>query len=105
MTFSDGATVLGSAVLVSNAGGDQATFTTPFAIGMHSITATYPGDADFTTSTSSPALLTVATGVASVTNSSTPNPAVAGQSVTLRAAVTGDATEACVEQPAGVPRQ
>jgi hypothetical protein len=87
VTFADGATVLGSATLVWGAGGDRATLTTAFGAGAHTITATYDGNSDFSNSTSSPATLTVAQGVATATLSSSPNPAVAGQNVTLTATV------------------
>ena len=88
VTFADGSTVLGSATLASGAGGDQATFTTAFTTGSHSITATYAGGADFNASTSATATLTVAEGTTVVTLSSSPNPAVAGADVTLSATVT-----------------
>jgi hypothetical protein len=87
VTFSDGSTVLGSAPLASGAGGDQATFTTAFTTGTHSITATYDADADFAASTSSPATLVVAAGTTAVTLTSSPNPAVAGEDVTLTVTV------------------
>ncbi len=87
VTFSDGSTVLGSAPLASGAGGDQATFTTAFTTGTHSITATYDADADFAASTSSPATLVVAAGTTAVTLTSSPNPAVAGEEVTLTVTV------------------
>jgi hypothetical protein len=57
VTFKDGATTLGTGTL--NASG-QATFTiTTLAVGSHSITATYGGDANFTASTSPPLTQTV----------------------------------------------
>ncbi len=87
VVFADGSTVLGSGTLVAGGGGDQATLTTTFAAGPHSITATYGGDADFNNSTSLPAEIAVAIGAATVTLSSSPNPAVAGESVTLSATV------------------
>jgi hypothetical protein len=46
--FRDGATVLGDVALA----GTTATFTTSLAVGTHSITAVYSGDADDATSTS-----------------------------------------------------
>jgi hypothetical protein len=91
VTFFDGSTALGSATLVAGGGGDVATFTTAFASGTHSITATYNADTNYATSTSSPATLTVAQGAVAVTLSSSPNPAVAGETVTLSATVTPDA--------------
>ena len=88
VTFSDGSTALGSAPLVWGSHGDEATFTTDFATGTHSIVATYDSDSDFATSTSATAALTVAEGATAVTLSSSPNPAVAGEDVTLTATVT-----------------
>ncbi|HEY6469917.1 MAG TPA: Ig-like domain-containing protein [Candidatus Dormibacteraeota bacterium] len=87
VTFADGSTALGSATLVAGGGGDQATYTTAFAAGAHSITATWAGDADFNNSTSAPVGFAVALGAATVTLTSSPNPAVAGETVTLRARV------------------
>jgi hypothetical protein len=49
VTFKDSATVLGTGTLISG----KATFTTStLAVGSHSITAVYGGDANFTGSTS-----------------------------------------------------
>jgi hypothetical protein len=99
VTFADGSTVLGSATLVSGGGGDQATFTTPFTTGTHWITATYDGDADFASSTSSSATLAVAEGSTVVSLSSSPNPAVAGENVTLTAVATPRAPS--TQEPTG----
>lgn len=88
VTFFDGSTVIGSTTLVSGAGGDEATFTSAFTTGTHSITATYNADTDYSGSTSSPSTLDVTAGSASVSLSSSPNPAVAGEDVTLTATVT-----------------
>src|SRR5207245_1949837 len=54
VTFSDGATVLGTAPLAqAGSGPDQAAFTTSaLAPGSHSLTAAYQGDARFAGSTS-----------------------------------------------------
>ena len=49
MTFSDGATVL--AVVAVDAKGKALFTTSSLATGVHTITATYNGDADHTTST------------------------------------------------------
>jgi len=53
VTFSDGATVLGTGQLTVAGGTDQATFSTSsLAVGTHTITASYGGDGNFTTRTS-----------------------------------------------------
>ncbi len=50
VTFKDGTKVLGTGTVKP---GNKATFTTStLAVGTHSITAVYPGDVHFTTSTS-----------------------------------------------------
>jgi hypothetical protein len=63
------------------------------SVGTHSITGVYSGDAGNQTSTSSPALSQVITGSgpppASVTLTSTLNPAIHGQPVRFTATVTG----------------
>ena len=103
MTFLDGSTVLGSATLVSGGGGDQATFTAAFTTGTHPITATYNADADFASSTSSSATLAVAEGLTDVSLSSSPNPAVAGENVTLTAVVTPKAPSTQAPTGSGSP--
>ena len=56
VAFKDGATVLNTAAI--NAEGD-AEFNAPFAVGAHSVTAAYSGDASYNTSTASPIAFTV----------------------------------------------
>jgi len=85
-SFFDGATLLGTAML--NAAGQAAFTTSTLALGTHSITAVYAGDANFTGSTS-PAVSPVVNKAASTTTvASSPNPSVFGQSVTLTATAT-----------------
>jgi hypothetical protein len=84
VTFFDGATALGSTALA----GDSASLTTTtLAVGAHSITAVYAGDANFVGSTS--AALTQMVGQAETTISvvSATGPSVFGQSVTFTATV------------------
>ena len=84
VTFLDGTTVLDATSL----SGGSATFTTSsLALGGHSITVSYGGDGNFTSSTSSALTQTVnQAGSSSVVVSGT-NPSVYGQSVTFTATV------------------
>lgn len=86
VTFKDGATVLGTGAL----SGGIATFTTTatLAAGTHSITAVYSGDSNFTASTGA-LTQTVNARTTSTTVTSSTNPSVFGQSVTLTATVSG----------------
>jgi hypothetical protein len=83
--FLDGATVLGAAAL---SGGAASIAATGLAVGTHSITAVYGGDAANNGSTSAAVTVTVAKAAASVTATSSLNPSVAGQTVTFTATVT-----------------
>jgi uncharacterized protein (TIGR03437 family) len=87
VTFREGATVLGAAFL--NAG--TATITNSLTIGGHAIIATYSGDANFLTSTSTTQTVSVnsrATSVSTpVITSGTPAP---GQPLTFSATASGD---------------
>jgi hypothetical protein len=83
VTFSDGTTVLGTAVV--NAG-SAAFSTSALAVGAHSITAAYAGDANDGTSQS--AVLTEQVQQAGpVTVTSSANPSTAGTSVSFTAAI------------------
>jgi uncharacterized protein YhjY with autotransporter beta-barrel domain len=87
VTFSDGATTLGSATL----SGGQATFTTTaLAVGGHSVTAAYGGDANNLSSSGS-LTQTVNQESTVATLTSGPNPSVFGQSVTFTATVSAAA--------------
>ncbi len=82
--FLDGTTVLGSSTL---SGGSAAFTPASLTQGTHSITASYSGDANDTSTTS--AVLTQTVQAAStVTVASSANPAVVGASVTFTASVT-----------------
>ncbi len=84
VTFKDGATTLGSSPL--NTG--SATFpTSSLAVGSHSITAAYSGDAAFGGSTSSPSTQNVNQAATTTSVTSSVNPSVYGQAVKLTATV------------------
>jgi hypothetical protein len=86
VTFKDGATTLGSGTL----SGGQATFSTSaLAVGGHSITAVYGGDANYSGSTSAALTETVTTNSSATAVASSINPSTFGQSVTFTATVTG----------------
>jgi Bacterial Ig-like domain (group 3) len=84
--FFVGTTSLGTA----NLSGNTAILTTAaLPVGKDSLTAQYLSDPNFTGSTSSAVIVTVNAGIATTTSvSSSANPSVFGQSVTLTAAVT-----------------
>jgi hypothetical protein len=84
--FFDGATSLGTAPL---SGGSAALNTAALAVGGHSLTAVYAGDPNFSGSTSPAHSHTVNQAPTITTLTSSPNPSVHGQSVTLTATVTG----------------
>lgn len=87
VTFKDGVTTIGTGAL--NGSGQAALVTSALALGTHSITAVYAGDANFTGSSSS-ALAQVTVSTASATAlTATPNPAASGAAVTFAATVTG----------------
>lgn len=81
ITFLDGASSIGT----GRTSGSTATFTTSsLAAGSHSVTASYPGDASNSASTSSAISQTVNTGV-SIASSA--NPSLSGASVTFTATI------------------
>ncbi len=85
VTFKDGATTLGTGPL----SGGTATFaTSSLNTASHSITAVYGASADFNTSTSSTLSQVVGAGNASVAVTSSVNPSIVNQSVTVTATVT-----------------
>jgi uncharacterized repeat protein (TIGR01451 family) len=94
ITFRDGATILGAIAMV---GGTASFDTNTLAVGSHSVTATYDGDTNFTTSAST--LLTQVIGSAAdlaITLVANPAQAAVGSNVTLTVTVvnkgTADAT-------------
>lgn len=84
VVLQDGSTTLSTLTLVSG----KASFTTAsLAIGSHSITASYAGDANFNSSSSSPLAQTVNKASTATTLSSSANPSTLNQSVTFTATV------------------
>ncbi len=95
VTFKDGGATLGSGTLV----GGKATFTTStLAVGVHSITAVYAGNTDFSTSTSTADSHRVQWAT-KITLSDSAKTSVFGQKVTLKATVA--ATTKGAGTPAG----
>jgi hypothetical protein len=87
VTFRDGAITIGTATL---GGGGQATFATAsLAVGSHSITAVYGGDANFAGSTSAALTQTVSQGASTTTVTSSVNPGALGSPITITANVHG----------------
>ena len=83
ITFSDGATSLGTTILTNG----QASFTlSALVVGSHSITASYAGNSNFNSSTSTLAQTVNKASTATILSSSA-NPSTTGQSVTFTAAV------------------
>ena len=92
VTFKDGSTVLSSTPVTLVSGKYQATFSiSTLAIGKHSITAVYSGDANFSTSTSSALSENITKNATTTSLTSSLNPAVLGQSVTFTATVSTSA--------------
>lgn len=87
VTFSDGTVTLG-AVKLSAAG--TATVNPVLAPGIHTIVATYSGDADSSGSASAPYPLTVQIATTQTAATATPNPSVVESPVTFTARVTGN---------------
>ena len=83
--FLDGATVLGTVALQSGVASLSAS---TFTVGTHAITAVYSGDgAGYLGSTSAVFTETVSKAATTAALTASPNPATAGQAVTLTAAV------------------
>lgn len=85
VTFSDGATVLGSGTLNSGIATYSATFST---LGTHSLTVAYGGDSTFLGSTSPALSQTVNARSTTTTLASSVNPSQLAQSTTLTATIT-----------------
>jgi len=84
VTFNDGVTSIGTAAL----SGVLATFTTSsLAAGVHTITASWPGNNNFNAVTSSPITQTVNPAQTSTGVAAAPNPGIAGLSVAITATV------------------
>jgi sugar lactone lactonase YvrE len=87
--FLDGATVLGTGTIV--AGASSLSIST-LAVGMHSITAVYGGDANYYGASSVALSQVVSKAVTAVTVASSLNPAIFGNAVILSATVPAGAT-------------
>src|SRR5262245_1088515 len=94
VTFRDGATSLGVVTVVN---GTASLTISTLAVGSHSLTAAYSGSPDFAPSTSAVVTQTVNKGSTSTSLTSTPNPSLVGQTVTL------SSTVSAVAPAAGVP--
>ena len=94
VTFLDGGVQIGTGTL----SGDPATAqfqTATLTVGTHAITVAYAGDSNYTAATSAPPLQQVVnTTPTSTTVNATPNPAIAGEPVTITATVTSSAPAA-----------
>ena len=90
VTFNDGTTVLGTGTLSTVGGFQVATFSTStLAVGAHSITAVYGGDANNSSSTSAVLTQTITTATTTTTLTSSASSIASGASVTFTATVTG----------------
>src|SRR5262249_14126299 len=87
-TFKDGSNALGSGTL--DGAGHAIFTTTTLAAGNHSISASYGGDTNYSGSIS-PTLTELVKLSSSTALTSSANPSVYGQSITLTATVTGSA--------------
>lgn len=87
VTFKDGGTALGSSAL--NAGGVATFSISSLAAGVHSITAVYGGDANFSGSISPALSESLSKASSKTTLASSPNPSLVSQTVTFTATVTG----------------
>src|SRR3989442_2767589 len=97
VNFLDGVTVIGSGTLSATAPFTATFATSGLAVGTHSITATYVGDGNFLTSTSTAVSQIVNKASTTTSLTSSVNPSVVGQSVTFTATV------AAVSPGAGTP--
>jgi len=87
--FRDGTTVLGTSAIAAG----TATMTIgDLAVGTHSITATYVGDSNYAASTSMPLVQTISKMKATISLTSSVNPAVYGNMISITATVTKGAT-------------
>src|SRR5207237_10917175 len=102
VAFSEGATLLGSGTLSTSGGVTTAALSlNSLSTGSHTITATYAGDGNFNTSSGNLAQSVTRAGTTTALSSSV-NPSVSGQSVTLIATVTVNAPgSTAVASPSG----
>jgi autotransporter-associated beta strand protein len=85
VSFFDGGTLLGTSTIT--VGGTALLFINSLTVGAHSITANYLGSTNFSPSTSSPPLVQIVKAASTITITSSANPSVFGQVVTLSAKV------------------
>lgn len=100
MTFFDGTTPLGTAVNLPTSGPAMFSIST-LAAATHSITAQYSGDPKYASSTSPAVSLTVNLNAVSTGLAVSPNPAFAGQLVTLTSGVSATTSGSGVPAPTG----
>jgi aerobic-type carbon monoxide dehydrogenase small subunit (CoxS/CutS family) len=91
VTFNDNGTAIPACTLLALSGGAAQCTAASLAVGAHSITVTYSGDATYRAGTSNPFAQTVNTALVTVRIASTLNPSAAGQPVTFTATLTGSA--------------
>ncbi len=84
VTFSDGATTLGTAA--ADATGAASFQTTTLAVGTHNISASYAGDKNYAAATAT-LIQTIQSATTQVALTSSPNPATYGTAVTLTATI------------------
>jgi Bacterial Ig-like domain (group 3) len=89
VTFKDGATAIGTGTVTA---GEAMLVTTSLAVGAHSITAAYGGNADFNASTSTALAHAVDKANSTTTVTATPNPSQFDQAVILKATAKSDTT-------------
>jgi hypothetical protein len=88
VTFFDGPQQIGTATLTDAQAQAQASFTTSsLAVGPHTLTASYQGDANYKSSVSAPITVTVSQALTAVTIAALPPTAIAGAPVALFAAI------------------
>lgn len=85
VTFNDGATTLGTGTV---AGGVATFATSTLTVSSHPITAVYNGDVNFATSTSTILTQVVNQGITTTAVTSSANPSIFGNSITLTATLT-----------------
>ena len=90
VTFLEGSTTLGTGTL--NSSGVATLSTTALPVGSDSITASYAGDTDFVSSTSSAQTETVSQAATTTTVGISPTSAVSGQSLTVTATVSASSS-------------
>ena len=84
VTFTDGATVLGTASLIS---GTTVYTNSNLSVGSHTISVTYDGNNSYAGATSQPVTQVVNPGTTGLNLTSSPNPSKVGQSVTFTSTV------------------